>query len=450
MTMQKITRGLNIPISGTPVQEIRPGPRIGSVAILGDDYLGFRPTMLVKEGDAVRLGQPVMTDKSNPRIVYTAPGSGTVSHITRGAKRRFEALTVELDGNDERDPVRFPAVPKLADLDREQIHDRLLQSGLWVSLRTRPYSKVPDPGQAPHSIFVTAMDTQPLAAEPELIIEQRKDDFVAGLQVLKLLTDGPVFVCVRNDSRVPGNNVPGVRFEVFTGPHPAGLPGTHIHFLDPVNSKKTVWHINYQDVIAVGHLFSKGTILTERILSIAGPSVVKPGLYRARLGANIDDLTRGQLSDGDHRIISGSVLHGRMASPPNNFLGRYHVQVSALREGHEREFLGWQRPGPDKFSVTKVYVGSWLRHKLFPMTTTLNGSERAIVPIGTYERVMPLDIMPTHLLKALIVGDTDSAQALGVLELDEEDLALCTFVCPGKYEYGSILRGNLARIEKEG
>jgi Na+-transporting NADH:ubiquinone oxidoreductase subunit A len=448
--MHQITRGLNIPISGAPAQEIQTGGRVNSVAILGDDFLGLRPRLLVAEGDKVRLGQPVMCEKSDPRILYTAPGSGTVGRIVRGEKRRFESLVIELDGQDEVNSVNFPAIADIAGQDREQIHDRILQAGLWIAFRTRPYSKIPDPHQVPHSIFVTAMDTQPLSAEPELVIDQRRTDFVAGLQGLKLLTDGPVFVCVRNDSRIPGRNVSGIRFEEFVGPHPAGLPGTHIHFLDPVNAKKTVWHINYQDVIALGQLLITGTIMTERVVSIAGPSVVKPALYRTRLGANIDDLTRGHLTDGEHRVISGSVLNGREAVEPNQFLGRYHLQVSALLEGRTREFLGWQKPGRDKFSVTKTYLGSWLRGKRFPMTTTLHGSTRAMVPIGTYERVMPLDILPTPLLKALIIGDTESAQALGALELDEEDLALCTFVCPGKYDYAAILRGNLARIEKEG
>lgn len=448
--VHRIQRGLNLPISGAPVQEIRPGPTIHSVAILGDDYLGMRPSMLVKVGDQVRLGQPVMTDKSSERIKFTAPGSGKVVEIVRGEKRRFQSLVIELDGNDERDPFRYDAAANVENLDREQIHKLLLESGYWAALRTRPFSKLADPGQLPHSIFVTAMDTQPLAAEPELIIDQRRQDFVRGLQALKRLTDGPVYVCVRNDSRVPGRDVSGVQFEEFVGPHPAGLAGTHIHFLDPVHARKTVWHVNYQDVIAIGYLLSTGSILTERIVSIAGPASAQPGLYRTRLGANINDLVHDVISKGDVRMVSGSVLNGRISASPNQYLGRYHLQVTLLFEGRDREFLGWQKPGADKFSITRAYVGSWLRNKLFPMTTTTNGSPRAIVPIGTYERVMPLDILSTHLLKALIVGDSENAQALGALELDEEDLALCTYVCPGKYDYGTILRENLARIEKEG
>lgn len=448
--IHKIQRGLNVPLSGAPVQEIRPGPDVRTVAILGDDYLGLRPTLLVKVGDKVRLGQPLMADKSSEKIVYTAPGSGSVSDIVRGPKRRFDSIVLELDGNDAHDPVTFPRTTATGELERESVRERLLQSGWWPALRTRPYSKIPNPGQVPHSIFVTAMDTQPLAAEPELIIDQRRAEFVHGLHVLKTLTDGIVFVCVRGDSRVPGQGIERVQFEEFVGPHPAGLPGTHIHFLDPVHAKKTVWYLNYQDVIGIGHLFLTGQVLVERIVSIAGPMVVKPGLFRTRLGANVDDLVRGRLSEGEIRVVSGSVLNGRTAVPPNQFLGRYHLQVSALAEGREREFLGWQKPGGDKFSVTKTFLGSLRKGQLFPMTTNLHGSARAIVPIGTYERVMPLDILPTQLLKALIVGDTETAQSLGALELDEDDLALCTFVCPGKYDYSSILRGNLARIEKEG
>lgn len=289
-----------------------------------------------------------------------------------------------------------------------------------------------------------------MAAEPELVIDRHRELFVCGLHALKALTEGPVYVCTRTDSRVPGQGISGVQMAQFAGPHPAGLAGTHIHLLDPVGARKLVWTINYQDVIAIGNLFLRGTILVDRVVSLAGPSVISPRLITTRLGANIDDLVRNQLESGDVRVISGSPLLGRRAVPPNQYLGRYHLQISAVPEGRHREFLGWQRLGPNKFSVTKIYLGSWLKKKLFRLTTNLNGGHRAMVPVGTYERVMPLDVLPTQLLRALIVRDTDQAQALGALELDEEDLALCTFVCPGKYDYGRLLRENLTQIEKEG
>lgn len=441
-----IKRGLNVPIAGAPVQTIVEGPKINSVALIGDDYVGMRPTMLVKEGDRVQLGQPVLEDKKTAGVLYTSPASGIVESINRGEKRKFESLIIKVDGDEQ---VTFSSFNDLGNLSEEDARNNLVKSGLWTALRTRPFSKVPSVDSNASSIFVTAIDTQPLAAEPELVINENQELFVNGLTVLTKINQGKVFVCTRGDSRVPGGNIPGVSFEQFEGPHPAGNPGTHIHFLDPVNAEKIVWHINYQDVIAIGHLFATGKIMTDRVVSIAGPVVEKPQLYRTRVGACLDDLCSGMLKGSNNRIVSGSVLSGRTSREPVNFLGRYHLQVSALEEGTKREFLGWQKPGGNKFSVTGIYLGSWLNKK-FKMNTNINGGHRSMVPIGTYERIMPLDIMPTHLLRALIVEDTEQAQALGVLELAEEDLALCTYVCPGKYEYGSILRNNLTRIEKEG
>ena len=444
----RIRRGLDLPIDGAPVQKIEPAAAVRRVALLGPDYLGLRPTMSVSVGDRVRLGQPLFTDKRNEGVIFTAPASGVVSEIVRGAKRLFQALVIDVAA-DESDAVTFPA-GAAAGLNRDEVRRRLIESGLWTAFRSRPFSRIPSPGSVPHSIFVTAIDTQPLAAEPELVIDRYRDAFVAGLTALTALTDGPVFVCTRGDSRVPGQAVPRVRFEQFVGPHPAGLPGTHIHFLDPVHAKKSVWHLSYADVISIGHLITTGRILTERVVSIAGPQVRQPGLFTTRLGASLSELTAGGLGAGENRVVSGSVLSGRQADPPYDYLGRYHLQVSVLAEGRDRELLGWQRPGWNKFSVTRIYVGSWLRGKRFRMTTNTNGSARAMVPVGTYERVMPLDMLATPLLRSLITRDTDQAQALGALELDEEDLALCTFVCPGKYEYGEILRDNLQRIEKDG
>ena len=446
--IRKINRGLNVPISGRPVQQILTGPTIQQVGLIGDDYYGMRPTMLVQPGDSVKLGQPLFTDKKTEGIIYTSPGAGTVVDVVRGKKRKFESIIIELSGDDESNQVIFDV--DSSEISREIIRDKLVESGLWTSFRTRPFSRIPAPDSIPNSIFVTAIDTNPLAAEPELVINPNRENFVGGLNAIKLLTDGPVFVCTHSDTRVPGDKIPGVRIEEFAGPHPAGLPGTHIHFLDPVSAKKTVWHLGYQDVIAIGHFFATGRLMTERVVSVAGPAVAKPGLFSTRLGASVNDLVAGQLTTDNARIVSGSVLCGRKAESPVNFLGRYDLQISVLAEGNQREFLGWQKPGGDKFSVTKIYLGSWLKDKLFPMTTNINGSHRSMVPVGTYERVMPLDILPTQLLRALIVGDTDEAQQLGALELAEEDMGLCTFVCPGKYEFGKILRDNLVCIEKEG
>lgn len=446
--MITIKKGLDLPIAGKPAQVIHDGAAITEVAVLGEEYVGMRPSMKVREGDVVKKGQVLFEDKKNPGVVFTAPASGTVTAINRGAKRVLQSVVIKLEGESQMTFAKY-SIEQLANLTVEQVKQNLVESGLWTALRTRPFSKIPAIDSKPSSIFVNAMDTNPLAAEPALIIKENAEAFQNGLTVLSRLNEGKLFVCKAAGTSIPTINASNVQVEEFSGPHPAGLSGTHIHFLDPVSISKFVWYINYQDVIAIGKLFTTGELYVDRVVSLAGPQVKNPRLVRTRLGANLNELTAGELADGENRVISGSVLNGHTAVAPVNYLGHYALQVSVIAEGREKEFLGWISPGSNKFSITRTVLGHF-GHKLFKFTSAINGGHRAMVPIGTYERVMPLDIIPTLLLRDLSAGDTDSAQALGCLELDEEDLALCTFVCPGKNEYGPMLRAALDKIEKEG
>ena len=446
----KIKKGLDLPISGNPEQRIHPARAVAHVAVLGVDYVDLKPTMLVTEGDTVKLGQALFEHKKLPGVRITAPGSGKVVAIHRGARRALQSVVIELDERvgEETFPAWRP--DELATLSADQVVTNLLASGLWTALRTRHFSKLPDPATRPAAIFVTAMDTHPLAADPAPIIAAHAEAFRHGLTVLTRLTEGRVWVC-----KAPGAELPQaaerVQQAVFEGPHPAGLPGTHIHFVEPVHAHKMVWYLNYQEVIAIGKLFTTGRLWTERIVALGGPQVKAPRLLRTRLGASLDELTSGEIAVGRKvRVISGSVFGGRTARDALAFLGRHHLQVSCLEEGTEREFLHYLRAGAEKHSVLNLYVSKLFAGKKFDFTTSTNGSPRAMVPVGNYEAVMPLDILPTQLLRSLIVGDTEMAQKLGCLELDEEDLSLCSYVCAGKYEYGPILRDNLARIEKEG
>ncbi len=447
--MIKITKGLDLPITGAPEQRIEDGPKVRSVAVIGFDYMGMKPTMEVKVGDRVKTGQMLFTDKKTKGVSYTAPATGVVSAINRGEKRALQSVVIDVEA-DEFESFDSYSLEQLATLSAEQVQDNLLRSGLWTALRTRPFSKVPTPGSSPAALFVTAIDTHPLAADPAVVIAEASEDFQHGLQVLSHLTQGNVFVCKAAGNSIPEAPAGNIRVEEFSGPHPAGLAGTHIHFLQPVSATKSVWTIGYQDVIAVGRLFKSGQLRCERVIALAGPQVEQPRLLRTRLGANLEELTAGQVVPETNRLISGSVFGGRHAHGPLAYLGRFHNQVSVLKEGTEREFMGWLSPGTQKHSLLRIYLSQFMGGRLFDFTTNTNGSERAMVPMGTYERVMPLDILPTQLLRSLIVGDTQVAQQLGALELDEEDLALCTYVCPGKYEYGPILRDNLTRIEHEG
>ncbi len=445
--MINIKRGLDLPITGSPEQRIEDARPVRSVAVVGFDYHGMKPTMEVQAGDRVQAGQILFSDKKTPGVIYTAPASGVVSAVNRGEKRVLQSVVIDVEGDDAVDFGSHSA-DSLEGLDPQAVRDKLIQSGLWTALRTRPYSKVPAVDAVPSSIFVTAIDTHPLAADPAVVLQTCAADFENGLKVLARLAR--IWLCVANGASIPGSNINGVRTESFAGPHPAGLPGTHIHMLDPVSETRQAWHINYQDVVAVGRLFTSGRLSNERIVALGGPQVERPRLLRTVLGANLEELVAGEMLPGNNRIISGSVLGGRLARGAAMFLGRYHLQVSVLREGTEREVLHYLRAGVNKHSILNIFISKLIPSKLFDYTTSTNGSPRAMIPVGNYEEIMPLDILPTQLLRALIVGDTEVAQKLGCLELDEEDLALCSYVCAGKYEYGPILRDNLTRIEVEG
>jgi Na+-transporting NADH:ubiquinone oxidoreductase subunit A len=448
--MVRIKKGLDLPITGVPKQIIEQGKTVKTIALLGSDYVGMKPTMRVQVGDLVKTGQPLFDCKKNLGLTYTSPASGKVLELNRGEKRVFQSVVIELDSSDS--SVEFTnyknTEPK--DLKFEDVRDLLQESGLWTALRERPFSRVAAIGGRPHSVFITAIDTNPLCADPSLVLKEYTDDFKNGVKVLTKLTEGKTYLCKKTGADIPAPECNDVEVKEFAGVHPAGNVGTHIHFVDPVHANKTVWHINYQDVVAVGKLFSTGKLWVERIVSLAGPVVGNPRLMKTRLGANISELTHEEFKSTAVRVISGSVLNGTTAQGPMKFLGRYHNQISAVEEDDSREFMGWQKPGFDKFSVKRTYLGRLIPGKKFGMTSNLNGSPRAMVPVGIFEGLMPLDILPTQLLRALVCRDTDSAQALGCLELDEEDLGLMTFASPGKVDFGPILRENLSIIEKEG
>jgi Na+-transporting NADH:ubiquinone oxidoreductase subunit A len=448
--MIEVKKGLDLPIMGTPEPRIEDARPVRHVAILGTDYVGMKPTMEVREGDKVKLGQLLFTDKKNEGVRFTAPAAGEVVAINRGEKRKLLSVVIQIDENEEAVEYTAHGRGRLESLERQAVVDQLVESGLWTALRTRPFSRTPAIDSEPADIFVTAIDTHPLSADPAEIINEQPEAFEDGLKVLSRLTQGKVYLCTASDARIPGSDVEGVQVETFGGPHPAGLVGTHIHYLSPVALHRKVWHIGYQDVIAFGKLFAEGRIDVNRVVAVGGPRAEKPRLLRTRIGASTEELLAGEiLQPEDTRVISGSVFSGFTAEGSLRYLGRFHNQISLLEEGNKRAFMGWLSPGSSRHSVLGIYLSKFKGLSNYAPNTSTNGSERAMVPLGVYEEVMPLDIMPTQLLRSLIVGDIEVAMQLGCLELDEEDLALCTYACPGKYEYGPILRDNLTMIEKE-
>ena len=455
MGVHRNRKGLDLPITGQPEPVIEQAGQPRHVALLGSDYVGMKPTMHVREGDAVSRGQLLFECKKTVGVRYTAPAEGKVVAVNRGAKRRFESVVIELSqaelagGAGGETTFAAYAGGNVQGLTRDQVRDLLVESGEWTALRARPFGSVADPTTTPKSIFVTAVDSHPLAPDLAPLIAERQGEFDAGLQALAQLTDGAVYVCSGDAVKVPSHE--RIRLEQFVGPHPSGTAGWHIHTLDPVDSKKLVWHLGAQDVIAIGHLFTTGKLMVERVVSLAGPCVTRPRFLRTRRGVALGDLISGELSEGTKRVISGSVFGGCTAmGDTHGFLHRYDQQVTVLQEGGERPFLGWMGPGFNAFSVKPAFVSSLMPGKRFAFTTATHGCDRAIVPIGSYEKVFPFDIHPSFLLRALAVHDTERAEQLGCLELSEEDMALCTFVEPGKAEYGPKLRAVLDMIWKEG
>lgn len=439
------------------MQDIQRASAPRHVALLAADYIGMKPTMFVATGDTVRRGQLLFEDKKTPGVRYTAPAGGTVTAINRGDRRALQSVVLRLDrtelaGGD--DSVAFESYSGAhpSELTAGQVRSLLVESGLWTALRARPYGRVPATDATPNSLFVTATDSNPLAPSVELVSSGSEEHFDRGVCALSKAVDGAtVYVCRAQGSSIVAPALRNVRVEEFSGPHPSGTPGLHIHLLDPVDREKQVWHIDYQDAIAIGKLFSSGRLPVDRVVSLAGPAVRRPRLLRTRIGASTESLTNRELVEGPARVISGSVLSGRTAEGDTlGYLGRYHSQISALREDSQRRLLGWLAPGSNTFSVLRVFLGKWLPGRNYSFTTTTNGSVRAMVPVGVYEKVMPMDILPAPLLRSLLIANPERAEELGALELIEEDLALCSFVSPEKAEYGTLLREVLTTLEKEG
>jgi Na+-transporting NADH:ubiquinone oxidoreductase subunit A len=460
MAVRVIKKGLDLPIAGKPVQVISDAAAVTRVAVLAGDFPTMKPRMHVAEGDAVKRGQALFEDRTGRSIVFTAPGAGTVVAVNRGDKRALQSIVIALTASEasgqpkdsDFQPFESYTGRPVGELDSDAVRALLSESGLWTGLRARPFSRVPSFDEQPNAIFVNAMDTNPLAPNMDVVMAGREGDIAVGLEALSKLTDGPVYFCMAAGSKLAPSSAPGrVSVEEFKGKHPAGLSGTHIHTLSPVNRRHVAWSIGVQATAAIGALLRTGRLDVTRVVALGGPAARSPRLLRTRVGASIDQLTAGETIDGEVRVVRGSVLCGSEASGEVfGYLGAYDQAVACVAEDRERHFLGWLAPGGNMYSTVRAFLSGFVPKKEYAFTTTTHGSHRAMVPIGMYERVMPLDIMPTFLLRALMVDDLERAEALGCLELDEEDLGLCSFVSPGKEDYGKHLRRTLTTIWKEG
>jgi len=442
----KLKKGLDIRMKGQAEKILIAEVMSLRYAVKPIDFPGLTPKLNVRVGDKVLAGSPLFHDKQRPEVVFTSPVSGSVVSISRGDRRKLLEVIVERSGDEY---IDFGKADPTA-ISSEAIKEKMLKSGLWPVVRQRPYHVVARHTDTPKSIFVSAFDTAPLAPDYNFIFDNSSDShFRTGLRALKRLTKGRLHLIV-NGKAEPSEILKDAPAEIerFSGPHPAGNVGIHIHHIDPVNKGESVWYVNPQDVIAIGRLFEEGKYIHDRIIALTGSEVVKPQYYRVRSGASVLPVVRENKKIGNIRFISGNALTGKKIEP-EGYLGFYDSQVTLIPEGDYFEFFGWMMPGVDKFSFYKTFASKILPRKEYSLDTNMHGGERAFVMTGQYEKVVPMDIYPMQLLKAILAEDIDMMENLGIYEVAEEDFALCEYICPSKIEIQSIIRKGLDLMASE-
>ncbi len=449
-TTINLKKGLDIPLKGKAEKILNTAERSDLYAVKPPDFYGIVPKMLVKEGEKVKAGSPLFYNKYDEKIIFTSPVSGKFKEIIRGEKRKILEVRIQADNND--DYVNFGgADPK--SINREDIINKLLASGLWSTIRQRPYSVIANPDDKPKAIFVSAFDSAPLAPDFDFLINGQEEDFQTGLDVLSKLTKGKVHLSINTDRtlRKALTHAKNVEVHKFSGPHPAGNIGIQAHHIDPINSGDIVWYVDFQNVIMLGRLFKNGIYDGRKIIALTGSEVLRPRYWRIIQGASIENLVKDNLTTEDTsslRFISGNVLTGSKIYR-EGFVGFYDSQVTVIPEGNKPEFMGWLLPKLNKYSATRTLFSWLMPWKKYRLDTNLNGGNRAFVLTGIYEKVLPMDILPMQLIKAIIINDIELMEKLGIYEVAPEDFALCEFICPSKTEMQSIIRDGLDLIQKE-
>ncbi len=446
-TVIRLRKGLNIRLAGSAEKILLPEAPVTRFGIRFADFPGLVARLEVQEGDEVKAGSMLFYDKAFPEIRYVSPVSGTVTAIERGAKRLLTELVIEQKGTGK---IDFGAADPLA-LNAEAIREKLLTSGLWPVLRQRPYHIVARPGVVPRDIFISGFDTAPLAPDMDFILSNTHGNHLeAGINALSKLTTGRVHISLEaGGTRVAElKNLSNVVFHHFSGPHPAGNVGVQIHHIAPVSKGEVVWTVDLQDVVAIGRLFNTGFHDRERIIALAGPGVQNRKYHRIRPGASVSGVMKGNLKEGKHRVISGNALTGKKIADDGSF-GFYDNMITVLPEGDYHEMLGWAAPGLKKFSYWRAFASKLTPKKEYDLDTNMHGGVRAFVVSGHYENVLPMDIYPVHLLKAILAGDIDLMENLGIYEVAEEDFALCEYIDPSKIEIQEIIRSGINLMIKE-
>lgn len=440
----KLRKGLDIKLKGKAEEVLKTAPVPETYGIKPTDFPGLTPKLTVKVGDEIKTGETLFFDKYNPEVFITAPVGGLVILIDRGERRKILEVVVQPGQNSGY--IEFTKADPLT-LSPEEVKGQLLKSGLWPFLKRRPYGIIAKPSETPKAIFVSLFNTSPLAPNYDFILKGQESTFQAGLNALTKLTPGKVYLGVKDGSGL--GKFKNAEARIFSGPHPAGNVGIQIHHVSPISKGEVVWTIDALDVLFIGRLFETGKLDMSKTVVLAGSEVEKPMYFTTKVGTRISALTSGNLKkDGNKRIISGNVLTGTKVSE-DSYLGFYDSMVTVIPEGDEYEFMGWAKPGADKYSAGKTFLSSLSPKKEYTLNANIHGGERAYVMTGQYEKLVPMDILPVYLMKAIIANDIDKMEQLGLYEIIEEDFALCEYACTSKIKVQDIIRGGINLLMKE-
>ena len=455
MIKHTLKKGYTIKLAGSTEKTLVDAKKPKLYASQPFDFLGLKPRLEVEEGSAVKIGSPLYYNKEKPEVKFVSPASGKVVKINRGERRKIAEVVIESDGSDAAVDFGSCAEKDLAGLAVDEIKKKLLDSGMWPMIRQRPFSKIANPDLVPRDIFITGMDTAPLVADPEFILQDEEEYFNAGLKIIRRLTEGKVYLSLNGEVKDHLSflqNPEGVEVHEFSGKHPAGNLSVHIHHIAPINIGDIVWYVNAVDIPLIGKLFLNGTFPTERIVAVSGSAVEAEirKYYRTWDGADVQTLVNeGNLTQDYVRIITGNILRGRKI-PEHGFIGFYNRTLKIIPESKERELFGWLTPGLDQESFSRTFLSKYFRRSEYIKDTRIHGGKRAFFQTGDYEKMLPMDIYPAQLVKSIMAGEIEDMLALGLLEVDDEDFALCTYICPSKIDFGEHIRKGLDVLELEG
>ena len=445
-----IRKGHNIRISGSPENEYFSRPKSKTVSIQPNNFRYVKPKLLVKVGDKVDIGSPIFFDKVQPDIKWASPGGGEIKEIILGDRRSVENIIIELNEEEKsvlHTPVKYQ---EISSLGKAKVTDQIMEANLWPMIRQRPFNKIADPNDTPMAIFVSGFNSAPLTVNLDFALRYKQSVFQAGLNVLNQLSNGKVHLTFEVDTNCETLTAArNVNLHTVNGPHPSGNVGIQIHHINPWKPNEVIWVINAQHVLTIGDLFLKGIYDPSIVATVAGPGVKNPAHIQTRTGASIETFLLDNLNSDDNRIISGDVLTGQETNL-NGFLGYYDTTISVVPNSNEREFLGLLKPGNEqsRYSVTNAFISQ--NKSNFNFTTQQSGSLRPMVPINAWENMLPMDIYPNALYRSILAEDFEEMEGLGLLECDEEDFALCSFVCPSKIDVGSVIRHGLNLMKDDG